>query len=145
MHFEQACSQAETEDEITHNQIPTDMKPEEQRIAIAKACGWRGISEQFLVGYAPWRPVPYEKRILGNIEDIPLDPLPDYPNDLSAMREAVMTLNSAENDVKGLASTFCELLELGHEEDCSCWIEYAAPSAKQLAKAFLRTLEIWEN
>jgi hypothetical protein len=121
------------------------MTPEKQRIAIAKACGWRGISEQFLVGYNPSRPVPYEQRILGNIEEIPLDPLPDYLNDLNAMREAVMTLNSSLNDSNGLAATFCELLEIGHEDDCDCWIEYLVPSAKQLAKAFLCALELWEN
>ena len=121
------------------------MKPEEQRIAIATACGWLGISEQFLVGYAPWRPVPYKKRILGNIEDIPLDPLPDYINNLSAMREAVMTLNSAENDAKGLAAKFCEELESIHERDADCWIECAVSSASQLAEAFLKTIKLWKK
>lgn len=119
------------------------MTQNEKRIAIANACGWRGISAQFFVGYSPSRPVPYNKRILGNIEDIPLDPLPNYTNDLNAIREAVMTLNSSENDARGLAVKFCQELEKIHELDSSCWIECSAPSAGQLAEAFGKALNLW--
>ena len=126
------------------------MKPEEQRIAIAKACGWRGISEQFLVGYAPWRPVPYEKRILGNIEDIPLDPLPDYPNDLNAMHEAEkLFIGDASN-----AMTYAMHLlrvrgqDINNEnDDLNCdhaWIA-ANATASERAEAFLKTLNLWQE
>lgn len=72
------------------------MTPEQKRIAIAEACGWRGISEQFLVGYAPWRIEPYSDRVnacsIADLDSIPLDPLPDYLNDLNAMHAAEKVL-----------------------------------------------------
>lgn len=71
------------------------MTPEQKIIAIAKACGWRGISEQFLVGYAPWRTKPYSDRVnscpISELDSIPLDPLPDYFNDLNAMQSSVQS------------------------------------------------------
>jgi hypothetical protein len=79
------------------------MTPEQKRIAIAEACGWRGISEQFLVGYAPWRTEPYADRVnacpIADLDCIPLDPLPDYLNDLNAMNEAERLLNVEQESV----------------------------------------------
>jgi len=54
------------------------MKPEEQRIAIAKACGWYDIGEPTWNG-----------QVLGrHWERGPLENIPDYLNDLNAIREA---------------------------------------------------------
>jgi hypothetical protein len=66
------------------------MSPE-QRITIAEAHGWKGISPQLLVGYAPWRKEPYSDRVnacpIDELDCIPLDPIPDYPFDLNAVHE----------------------------------------------------------
>ncbi len=56
-----------------------------------------------------------------------------------------MTLNTEEQDSKGLAVLFCKELEKVLEEDSCCWIECSIPSTKQLAKAFLKTLDLWEE
>jgi hypothetical protein len=118
------------------------MTKEKIRIAIAKACGWRGISEQFLVGYAPSRPVPYEQRILGNIEDIPLDPLPDYLNDLNAMHEAEKKLDLAELLVS-YANKLANITTEARGFDARSYAFVA--DASQRAKAFLCALNLWEN
>lgn len=129
------------------------MTKEKQRIAIAKACGWRGISEQFLVGHNPSRPVPYDKRILGNIEDIPLDPLPDYPNDLNAMHEAEKLLLPDDAQYSQWNFYAAELGRLTLNDNSRGWqplsnddcFPLLHASASQRAEAFLRTLELWEG
>jgi hypothetical protein len=129
------------------------MTPEKQRIAIAKACGWRGISEQFLVGYNPSRLAPYEKRILGNIEDIPLDPLPDYLNDLNAMAKAEELLLPDDAQYSQCNFYASELGQLTLNDNNRGWqplsnddcFPLLHAKASQRAEAFLRTLELWES
>lgn len=115
-----------------------NMTPEKKRIAIAEACGWRGISEQFLVGYAPWRTEPYSDRVkscsIADLDSIPLDPLPDYFNDLNAMHEAEKMLPS------GKWTRYCQYLaEFGQG---SVQFVSVHSNAANRAEAFLRTLNL---
>lgn len=118
------------------------MTPEQQRIAIAQACGWKGISQSYLIGYAPWRPETYSDRVnacpVDELECIPLDPLPDYLNDLNAMHEAEKILTDDQHityrnilaNVIGDVTFFCR--------------KYTSATAAQRAEAFLRTLNLWK-
>ena len=105
------------------------MNPEQQRIAIAEACGWRLFS-QFKNLWAPPRSV---------VEyDCDACPLPNYLNDLNAMHEAEKVLGACW-------PTYCEhLLEIVEPEPrtleiCHSWNLLHA-TATQRAEAFLRTI-----
>jgi hypothetical protein len=67
------------------------MTQDEKRIKLAEAAGWKGIVASHMIGYAPWRLMPYEKCVqktpIDDLAGIPLDPLPDYFNDLNAVHE----------------------------------------------------------
>jgi hypothetical protein len=107
------------------------MKPEAQRIAIAEACGWikfwePGDEEQ--IGKWKWH--------RGN-SNVSWRNLPDYLNDLNAMHEAEGTLDSAT-----LHNAY--LPELQRITDDICMETHWRASAKDRAKAFLRTLGRWE-
>lgn len=114
------------------------MTPNEQRIAIAQACGWKGISPEHLTGYAPCRPTPYSKRVMGDLDSIPIDPLPDYLNDLNAMHEAETCKAIKEAGyaryLEGLAIA-CGTERIG---------ALVFATASQRAEAFLRTLNLWK-
>ena len=103
------------------------MKPEQQRIAIAEACGkW----------HSGW---PHEYM---NQADR-LRHIPDYLNDLNAMHEAEKMLGACW-------PTYCEhLLEIVEPEPrslevCHYWNLLHA-TATQRAEAFLRTIGKWEE
>jgi|694.fasta_scaffold122852_3 hypothetical protein len=131
------------------------MTPEKQRIAIAEACGWKGISEQFLVGYAPWRTEPYSDRVnacpVDELECFPLDPLPDYLNDLNEMRKVEEMLLP---DDAAYSQRFFYASELGRitgNDNGNGWkplsndacFPILHATAAQRAEAFLKTLELW--
>jgi hypothetical protein len=113
------------------------MKPEQQRIAIAEACGWTQIEsctccDGVSRGYQP-TPGAHKKH------------LPDYLNDLNAMHEAekVLTYEQAEE--------FVEQLYLADQknnlaENPPPWrFNVASATAAQRAEAFLRTIGKWED
>jgi hypothetical protein len=91
------------------------MKPEEQRIAIAEACGWQG-------GY------------YGSIPDS------DYLNDLNAMHEVEETLSEGQRLIHEhyLADSSIKAGNFSH------WPLIHATAA-QRAEAFLKTLGKWEE
>jgi hypothetical protein len=95
--------------------VGDDMKltEQEKRIKLAEAARWKGISEQFLVGYAPWRTEPYSDRVnacpVDELECFPLDPLPDYFNDLNAVHELEQQTWSKEWNMR---DDFCDHLAL---------------------------------
>lgn len=99
------------------------MKPEEQRIAIAKACGWAHF-EPDTIQYTA-------RRADGKWGEIP-----NYPNDLNAMHEAVESL-------RGKAGPewfdFQRILMI----ECGSWMNCIQASATQRAEAFLKTLNLW--
>jgi hypothetical protein len=107
------------------------MSPKSQRIAIAKACGWK-----------------WHSRIKGSIKvwDNGLDyvfydsDLPDYLKDRNAMHEALLTL--PDND------EFTAHLDQVIYEDTGRLVskmDRVRATAKQLAKAYLVTIGKWEG
>jgi len=108
------------------------MTPEQQRITIAQACGWRGISPEYLTGYAPCRPTPYSKRVMGDLDSIPIDPLPDYLNDLNAMHAAL------KSHTQSFRAEFDRLLHVIAEEKHLLITEL---EAKNWADCFISCLQ----
>jgi hypothetical protein len=98
------------------------MKPEKQRIAIAKACGW--VKEVGVTGILRWR----------NNNGELCEYLPDYCNDLNAIRDAVITLSRAS------FVSYCNNLMRICEGD-----SYFMATAEQSAEAFLKAVGKWEG
>ena len=122
------------------------MTPEQQRIAIAEACGWK-----------------YEPRKL-HLSGIPIEDsfpwikpdgsrafpqeIPNYPNDLNAMHEAEKTLTDEQYD-----DFVSYLLPEDERKHYKSWglegiggfapRHLISPTAAQRAEAFLRTLNLW--
>jgi hypothetical protein len=105
------------------------MTPEAQRIAIAKACGWKNLQEEqyYWMGTPPDGSdlrVTYKRHTLL-----------DYLNDLNAMHEA-------EKVLPDLYAYQLELIRVCEKADGrSAWRATAA----QRAEAFLRTLGLWTD
>ena len=97
------------------------MKPELQRIRIAEARGfdeshWLELGGGIVLGTSAC--------------------LPDYPNDINAMREAMKTLSPK------MRVMFCRHLnDMGISGE---W-DMLTATAAQLAEAFLRTLNLWKE
>jgi hypothetical protein len=105
------------------------MTPEQQRIVIAEACGWKNCRVESIAG---------QTRLLGKW---PLDSTssdgfsvpPDYLNDLNAMHDAEKTLtNSQWVEYGGQLRVLCDRAEI--------WSIHA--TASQRAEAFLKTLDL---
>jgi hypothetical protein len=111
------------------------MKPEQQRIAIAKACGWthvwRGEHTGILTGYDP----------NDGKERTP----PDYLNNLNAMHVAekvLVTYNAPPSAYKTYDTKLWEKCR----EDQELLNGYTwHATAAQRAEAFLRTINKWED
>ena len=110
------------------------MNEQEQRIAIAEACGWSGPNnprtrEQVATWTKPeiWMNSPYGE--LGFITDCP-----DYLNDLNAMREAEKVLTAKQWD------------DYGVELECTPYViqNWIHATAAKRAEAFLKTLNLWK-
>jgi hypothetical protein len=108
------------------------MKPEQQRITIAEACGWKS---EFVA--AP----------CGDEGDVWVKPdgfcgeLPDYLNDLNACAEFENTLNLDEKLIY-----YQWVLKVVQEQEripYPCFTVSA--SASQRAEAFLRALNKWDD
>lgn len=122
------------------------MKPEQQRIAIAKACGWTDVAFDYsgtgyyLFGYPKEFVRPDEAHIdfaglrmtLGQVAK---KFVPDYPNDLNAMHEAENVLITGDN-----SEEYDRYLREAMQ-DAPDYIWHATSS--QRAEAFLRTLNLW--
>jgi hypothetical protein len=110
--------------------------PEQQRIAVAKACGYWFYKESTDINTRVYAGPPGSGRyrFLGYVGAATAgkSPLPDYLNDLNAMHEAEKVLNGSQSREYGQ------------------WIlplyGYAwSATAAQRAEAFLRTLNLWED
>ena len=118
------------------------MKPEQQRIAIAEACGWMNLWETEV---GDWRGD--SPQGLGDYN------IPNYLNDLNAMHEAekwlfasnighyerryAMLLSSV---VSNYGEPFEEYAPDGLRDICDC----IHATAAHRAEAFLRLLGLWE-
>jgi hypothetical protein len=108
------------------------MKPKEQRIAIAKACGWL-VNDDGVTGISP---INVEQGLTNH--KICSWKLPDYLNDLNAMYEAekVLLISSF------MWETYSEILAT--ISDCNEY-EPIAANAMQRAKALLKTIGKWKG
>lgn len=129
------------------------MKEEQINIAIAEACGWKKLTVPLEDDLGPigdmtttkWkRPSnPY-----GYVD--PTSSVPNYCNDLNAMREAIMSLPSGvrDNSFTSQLAMVCGFKAHGsdawselHQGRCAV----INATARQRAEAFLRTLGKWEE
>jgi len=115
------------------------MTPEQQRIAIAEACGWtseyadvptwNNSLNSYQGGYEPVQTLLFRKERKCFIAEN----LPDYINCLNAMHEATMTLGGQQ---------LCEMADWLHQiTEFHTRIFHA--TAAQRAEAFLRTIDKW--
>lgn len=115
------------------------MKPEEQRIAIAEARGYRymtwGRSQNYFLVAPEFKPVSFLEagRPPKGVE-LRMDDVPDYPKDLNAMRSAELTLTSDQ------LKTYDGWLIILSDESAS-----RRASSTIRAEAFLRTLSLWKE
>ena len=113
------------------------MNPENQRIAIAEACGWTEIEpctccDGVSRGYTP-TPGAHKKH------------LPDYLNDLNAMHEAekVLTQDQMIDYSRHVGKSVTSHLPASR----AAWMDFQLinVTASQRAEAFLRTIGKWEE
>lgn len=114
------------------------MTPEEQRIAIAMACGMVVVSCTCCAN--PWKNLSTGKHI------------PDYLNDLNAMHEAVMSMD--DDNRKAFRRELQYLIapqtrpgpvsgiKLMSMDSYDQWFH---ATAAQRAEAFLKTLNLWKD
>ena len=113
------------------------MTPEQQRIAIAEACGWKE-TEAWLDGRRC-----FERADINAGWDF--DSLPDFLNDLNAMHEAEKVLTPDT-----IPEYLCQLFDVatngrsGLYPVAENYLSHHA-TASQRAEAFLRTIGKWEE
>jgi hypothetical protein len=111
------------------------MNPEQQRIAIAEACGWE-LKSNGLSPMWSWQNESLTHRIkwVAHKEMASQGVLPDYLNDLNAMHEAENVLT---NEQWWLLVGFLAEICGGGVALC------ISANAAQRAEAFLKTLNLW--
>jgi hypothetical protein len=105
------------------------MKEDKQKIAIAEACGWT-VNVAGKTVYSPSGV--FNRTLFAEVSMI----LPDYPNDLNAMHEAVMTLSNRQLD--DLHTWISDTMT---GTDKYMWLL----TPQQYAEAFLRTIGKWDD
>jgi len=104
------------------------MTPQQQRIAIAEACGWKMVKDH--PDYMPYWEDPNGNMIAIGIYG---NRFPDYLNDLNAMHEAEKMLEADDNHAYGC---YCSDLYEKYGNTVSL-------TASQRAEAFLRAIGKW--
>ena len=106
------------------------MTKEEQRIAIAEACGWKNVD----AGFGRVRGVTTRHKGTLSEFDVCVD-VPNYPFDLNAMHEAEKVLTREQEK------------EYDYQLEAACCpFEYGwHATASQRAEAFLRTIGKWKE
>ena len=108
------------------------MTPEQQRIAVAEACGYTHVRivkciegpPDHCIGHHPTQP----------------HSVPDYLNDLDAIREAILSLPTADISGKDQVSVHRHLGYVCKDpHHMRTWL--ASPA--ELTEAFLRALNLW--
>ncbi len=114
------------------------MKPEQQRIAIAEACGWRDIKRHgyYWTGTRPRQPMEDDAQYMMA--------LPDYLNDLNAMHEAEKVLEDRRVDYVGYLEDTTRHHLCTDNLEIIKW-RFISATAAQRAEAFLRTIGKWED
>ena len=105
------------------------MNEEKQRIAIAEECGWTvNVDGKTVISPSGVG----DRTLFAEVSMI----LPDYPNDLNAMHEAVMTLSNRQLD--DLHTWISDTMT---GTDKYMWLL----TPQQYAEAFLRTIGKWDD
>lgn len=106
------------------------MNPEQQRIAIAEACGWKRVNSV----RGSLLPMEFRVDSIGDVWTCLETQMPDYLNDLNAMHEAEQSIP------EGLTAYWIELVNI-----CGSLIPASVASAQQRAEAFLKTIGKWKG
>jgi hypothetical protein len=108
------------------------MKPEQQRIAIAEACGWKHYHEDLWVSPN-----------VTDFSELDCEQLPDYLNDLNAMNSAVLQkFNGPSHEGWAFIDNLRVACGIPHSSTCMALV---CATAAQRAEAFLKTLNLWTN
>jgi hypothetical protein len=113
------------------------MTPEAQRIAIAEACGWKNVD----AGSGRVWGVTTRHKGTPSEFDVCVD-VPNYPFDLNAMHDAVMTLNA---DQMVSMDHHLDVVVGNGRQGLNCEYFLWSATAAQFAEAFLRTIGKWEE
>jgi hypothetical protein len=124
------------------------MSPEQQRIAIAEACGWTNIQqldEVYPGGYVAeaiwWQGEPPEGSPLAGEQLIP-----DYVDDLNAMHEAEQFAWGMDWKLRAIfVDHLARALNPVHGYRMQSGVDLLDATAAQRAEAFLRTIGKWED
>ncbi len=131
------------------------MNPEQQRIAIAEACGWK-LKSNGLSPMWSWQNESLIHRIKWVAHKVMASQgvLPDYLNDLNAMHEAEETLDASQcaeyaRQLMKHHPTYCVTVLDNRfaptEEIAYQTYQLLHATATQRAEAFLRTIGKWEE
>lgn len=140
------------------------MSPEAQRVAIAEACGakWHYVPPKEGYAYRPKRILSFFSWEFDSPHCAPLPfpdkfgdatCIPDYLNDLNAMRGALSILRPDDAYYSQQDMFIMELLRIcsnkNRDQDdqvhLSGCFHLATATPAQQAEAFLRTLELWDD
>ena len=124
------------------------MKPEQQRIAIAEACGLEVLTKPNPDDPAAWNrgcftPSAAKERRKNWVNSAVVKIIPDYLNDLNAMHEAEKVLTAAQRIT--YADQLCIIWTGRDDRAVPIWFWITEASAAQRAEAFLRTIGKWEG
>ena len=114
------------------------MKKEQQRIAIAEACGWKWTNQSTRSGTQSvysW----YFKDTDNRVQNEGC--LPDYLNDLNAMHEAEKVLPPSKQKVYQVILEEVVCGSAARDSEDAFFITHA--TATQRGKAFLKTIGTW--
>ena len=113
------------------------MTPEQQRIAIAEACGWTNVAPRIV------------KNVKHQGDDITVGIwsddgwIPNYLNDLNAMHEAEKVLTLGQRVI--YADNLCIIWTGRDDRAVPIWFWITEATAAQRAEAFLRTIGKWDE
>jgi hypothetical protein len=112
------------------------MSDQEINTAIAEECGWTKV---FSEEWGPLRGLKSGDKFYAGCA---FTTVPDYCNDLNAIRDAVMTLPENKQVLYGVRLAWA----CGHTDKGSVGLwKISTATARQRAEAFLRTLGKWKE
>lgn len=117
--------------------------PEEQRIAIAEACGWKRLSKAVRIqknytGYA--------NCFWSDPFGFPDEDCPNYLNDLNAMHEAEKVLQAKCKYWPDYIDELSKLFPFDFpKQDETNWSQMCHATAAQRAEAFLKAIGKWKQ
>lgn len=126
------------------------MKPEQQRITIAEACGW--VRREPFLNALGYETQEWEKKSVVNehyCSGHTLRELPDYPNDLNACHEFERWIRLKDRAMywtygKKLDGVVARYNDKDNKDQNDC-IGIFEATAEQRCEAFLRVLGKWEE